>query len=698
MAGKRQHYVPRFLQRGFLADTSGDADRTWLHRRNAQARLVGIRDVGVGDYFYSRLSADGAATLDDMITAIEREIDGELSVLKEMAVDASVNPSVAARLTTHLTLRTAHVRAVFEQGAIQVFDATAKIFADPDVLRDHLDVDELQDSNHLGKAIEEALQIAPLDALKIPRELAKRLAKFTIREQFETHFSKLSPELIQALNEMTKRVSNLVRDAHNKALEKTQENKWEERLSKLSWRIQPTAGAVLPDCIALAHEIDQGFTPFLLSDHAKVDLVVIPLAHDRVLVGSKGVDTQVALDSLNRASAACSDSFFISRNAEDGEELVDLIGQRSALAIQESVTGALANYKLGAQEAATKTDMTEPRISATDSKSALSYSLNCIGFADQKMAESLNGIIKVIIQEMSRVVPISTLDGITFAQDYAAAIEQIDRGDPLLPVEKSQPRSYGQPVAKLVHVLRGGEEKTHLVIGASIAGALLSDDEEDRIFSAHMIITMLAGLAHRSLYEARLAGKLFGPDEIVRILYSSISAAPGSYYGARTSAFIDPGSGERYAELVIESYASAREDIGKARIQYRYSNNIDELLDVALSRISFVLNHAAEWLGHRDGLGDQEDFPGSNLPDHLKPFGLHLWLDLFGRDLRNLYDLDGHFTIEQLSKLTRHVERLLWTLQIFPWPMEDGKPYISVPIGDDAAILLAASSLPPQGS
>lgn len=694
MAGKRQHYVPRFLQRGFLADTSGDADRTWLHRRNAKARLVGIRDVGVGDYFYSRLSADGAATLDDMITAIEREIDGELSALKEMAFDASVNPSVAARLTTHLTLRTAHVRAVFEQGAIQVFDATAKIFADPEVLRDHLDVDEPSDSSHLGQAIEEALQTAPLDALEIPPALAKRLAKFTIREQFEAHFSKLSPELMRTFTEMTKRVSNLVRDAHNKALEKVQENKWEERLSKLSWRIQPTAGAVLPDCIALAHEIDQGFTPFLLCDHAKVDLVILPLAHDRVLVGSKSVDTQVALDSLNRASAACSDSFFISRNAEDGAELVTLIGQRSALAIQESVSGALANHKLATQEAK---DKTETCISAAHSTSAFSYSLNCIGFADQKMAESLNGIIKVIIQEMSRAVPISTLDGITFAQDYAAAIEQIDRGDPLLPVEKSQSRSYGQPVAKLVQVRRGGEEKTHLVIEASIAAALLSEDEEDRVFAAHMIITMLAGLVHRTLYETRLAGKDFGHDELVKMLYSSMSVAPGSYYGARTSAFIDPRSGEHYAELVIESYASAREDIGKARIQYRYSNNLDELLDVALSRVSFVLNHAAEWLGHRDGLGDQEDFPGSDLPDHLKPFGLHLWLELFGRDLRSLYDLDGHFTVERLSMLTRHVERLLWTLQIFPWPMEDGKPYISVPIGDDAAILLAASSLPPQG-
>lgn len=48
MAGKRQHYIPRFLQRGFLDVSDSKADRTWLYRRGEKPRLVGIRDVGVG--------------------------------------------------------------------------------------------------------------------------------------------------------------------------------------------------------------------------------------------------------------------------------------------------------------------------------------------------------------------------------------------------------------------------------------------------------------------------------------------------------------------------------------------------------------------------------------------------------------------------------------------------------------------------
>jgi hypothetical protein len=111
---------------------------------------------------------------------------------------------------------------------------------------------------------------------------------------------------------------------------------------------------------------------------------------------------------------------------------------------------------------------------------------------------------------------------------------------------------------------------------------------------------------------------------------------------------------------------------------------MDALLGVALPQISFVLSHAAEWLGHRDGLPDQDEFPGASLPNDLQAYELHLWLELFGRDLRNLYDADGLFTSAHIFALGRHVERLLWTVQICPWPMEDGSLYVTVPLGNDA--------------
>ena len=104
MAGKRQHYLPRLLQRGFLAETSDEAERTWLHRRDTTARLVGISDIGVSPWFYSRKSTDGSPTLDDAITEYERDLGRQVRKLREAPPRAPIDASLAAETVIHLTM------------------------------------------------------------------------------------------------------------------------------------------------------------------------------------------------------------------------------------------------------------------------------------------------------------------------------------------------------------------------------------------------------------------------------------------------------------------------------------------------------------------------------------------------------------------------------------------------------------------
>jgi hypothetical protein len=136
---------------------------------------------------------------------------------------------------------------------------------------------------------------------------------------------------------------------------------------------------------------------------------------------------------------------------------------------------------------------------------------------------------------------------------------------------------------------------------------------------------------------------------------------------------------------MLDSLISARRTIEEARLRYRNNEDLDSLLRAALPPISFVLGHAAEWLGHRDGIPEQDDFPGASLTAELRVFELHNWLELFERDLRALYSADDHFTSARILALSQHAERLLWTVQIFPWPMEDGSLYVSVPWGADGS-------------
>lgn len=71
------------------------------------------------------------------------------------------------------------------------------------------------------------------------------------------------------------------------------------------------------------------------------------------------------------------------------------------------------------------------------------------------------------------------------------------------------------------------------------------------------------------------------------------------------------------------------------------SSDIDAATARAIECLTAVLGHAADWLGHRDGLAVGQVFAGNDLPDQLKGRGLDRWIELFGRDLAACYARDA---------------------------------------------------------
>lgn len=689
MAGKRQHYIPRLLLRGFLATPVQEAERTWLHRTGEPAKLVGIRDVGVQENFYSKLGSEGAPTLDDLITSLEGEIDRDLKTIRIASTGANIDAGLAARLVTHLVLRTAHVRSMFTQASGLILNEITSLVTDTDGMRRYLGIDSSDPARVSETLVDDVLKKLPLATLSLPPAFARRVIRFWIREHFHSFYEQIQPAASHALEQIKRSMSGAIRDGHNRALAMTDEVRWISDLAALSWKTHSFTGAILPDCVVLAREIGGGFTPLLLSNRQQIDTVVLPIAHDRLLVGSTIADDNIAVPSINEASALCSDSFFVSHAENDGAGLSNMIGQRCAQAIGAVVNEALSDFRSPNADTVSEQRF-ERQLAKGEFPGSFSFSLTCTDFADAETAARLGEILKVVVLEIGRDKPLTTLDGITFAADYASALERLDRGDPALPSERSRPRAYGRAVAKCVRVSRQGVFKEHLVFDAVLADHLLADDSDRRALGIHMVVSMLAGVSHSAIYESRLNDRSAAPSDCVtEWLHKATSTAPGRYFAARESAFSDPSSGLRYATLIRDSLASAREQIRNARLAYRLDINLDKLLDVAVLQFSFVLAHAAEWLGHRDGLPSQDAFPGASLLDDLKVDGLDHWLELFGRDLRRLYDVDGQFTAENIFALGQHVERLLWTVQIFPWPTESDLLYVSV--GDDARLLQSQS-------
>src|SRR5689334_4421150 len=113
MAGKRQHYLPQFLQRGFTSTPGGR--KTWLYRKDVAPREVGLRDIGVEENFYN-VGSD--SSVDVAITDIER--DEFVALIEQartgMAGDVELT-NLAPRLITHLEVRSRHLRMTFGESS-----------------------------------------------------------------------------------------------------------------------------------------------------------------------------------------------------------------------------------------------------------------------------------------------------------------------------------------------------------------------------------------------------------------------------------------------------------------------------------------------------------------------------------------------------------------------------------------------------
>lgn len=686
MAGKRQHYIPKFLQCGFLADHNDDTERTWLHRRGAPAKLVSIRDVGVSEHFYSKLSLSGEPTLDDRITDAESQILADLENIRTAALGVEIDRFVAARLVTHLTTRTAHVRSTLNQGAMLVLNEVASYVGSNHRMREELGVDG-DYSAKLGATLDQALSSASNGIQNWPTELARRVLTFFVRERFDELYEQTKPEIIQALSILGKEIPNSVQSAHREVLWKAEMSGREKALAMLSWRTRRVSGALLPDCIALVRESSGEFTPILLGNLDTMDCVVLPISHDLLLVGSRGVVAEIPISVLNEANSACSDNFFISQHPSNGEHLSILIGQRCIQTLSALVRSALSKSETP-RENNEKLLRDSEKIEGTTASAPFSFSLTCVGFGDSELVATLGRIMKSIVLEIGRSIPLSRLDGMTFSTEYETAIEQLDRGDASLVADRSLPRDYGHAVAKCVRVLREGQFRDHIVFDATLAHELLQEQSDGHDYAIQTVISMLSQIAHGTLYEERLSSEAFAPpDDTLRLMHQCVSKVPRMYFSARNSAFAASAEGERFAELTLASYNSACDAIRTARLAYRLDANLDRLLEEALPRISFVLEHAAQWLGHRDGLPSQGEFPGMSLVEDLRVFDLHDWLDLFGRDLQLLYATDDRFSMDSILALGKHAERLLWTVQICPWPTIDGGTYVTIPMGSDEQAL-----------
>ena len=689
MAGRKQHHIPRLLQRGFLTEHTGRTEKVWVVRKSGKPYVSAIEDVAAERDFYSKPSSDGTKTLDDRITDYEDRLANLVRNLREIPIGERADPAIASEVISHLAPRTKSLRALMARGLNGIADAVSSHLESEDIVARLLGLDAVEPDarfqGHFRMEIEKLLVGVPNAP---PIDFLERLAFVAIQEGFPDFFAQQVPQL-QAMTSLFASMSGAsVKSGHNEALSRsllTPELR-QDSLRSFDWHVRsgPAEGAFLPDCVAIAAIRDDGYVPYVMSGGLEIDAVILPLTSDRLLVGSRrGGGAFIEPIGYNDAALMCSAEFVVcSKRPGDVARTQELIGARA-----ERFLGAViakASEETFGVDARIERDDLNPSLDdgAEPNSASLQYEIRLADFGDEKLLDELKNVVARVVTLYGKVSPLRRLDGFTFASDYKSALQSVDRGYQDANPADTISDEFGVGHAQAVLVVREGRIKARIIVRAEIALAVLGQDTKAAEYSLRILIWELAEVAFIEQLDETLPGFLLRPyeDYYAAIHFGAVYPAIVAYFATRGSAGF--GADEYFEALTRESIAEAfdriRQTIERERKAFGEDRNVDRFYTSALGVVSHLLCSCAAFLGQKAGAAEPLFNENDDLSTKLSELGLLGWFDIFQRDLETLWTERGRWSsFGSFVALGLHAERLLWRMGVFPQRLPGGQTYLN---------------------
>jgi hypothetical protein len=524
VSGRKQHHIPQLLLRGFGVP-NGKTARVWLFRKGQAPQNPTTKNAGAERDFYSGPSADGSETLDDRITRYETGFSNLLSVLRGQPVGSIADPTDAAEVVAHLTVRNAHLRDIFRSSVEGLIAGAAGIFADEANLRALFGVAATAPTPRMQELVNKTIAEKSISTLTgLPDPLIHQIVFTLVKESFDQFYAEHAPIIKAGLSEISKNAGGAVRTGHNKALASNLKPEATiEALRHLLWTISaaPEGGAILPDCVALGVEVDNPDpVPYMMTANDRLNTVFLPVCTDKVLIGRRVETPMPDLRTFNEAAAACSHNFFVAAN--NTPELVGLagkIGERSQTVALATVSDALDEYRAELFEADPKTCLLTQPITppATARKQPIdqvsnelhhpqtpSYSVDFPDSGDEEITAMIASVVKAVISELSLLLPLCRLDGVTFARDYGSALLNLERGFPATAALTPTNDDLGVGVAMAPLVMRDGHIRVRVVVRRDLGHALVSDDDSARALAIQVLIRISGNFWTRLCLSSRV--------------------------------------------------------------------------------------------------------------------------------------------------------------------------------------------------
>jgi len=345
VSGKKQHYIPQVLLRGFSL-TDAKFPPIVVYSRNRGVYKTNTRDAAAESEFYSPYEHEGIS-LDDEITTYEGKLSAQLDTIKT-AGDNAIDPEVAASVVVHLALRNDHTRKMFGSAGEGIVSALGEVFREAKNARAMMGFDKPFNESMAKQEIRKlSLKSAPAISMVQRASLEKQLLQKMERE-FDEFYNGQMETIQGAIERLLHSVDGMATEAHRKALSNSivPPELRVQVLAKLNWRLV-SGSFILPDCVAIS-VLGNEASPYMLTDEEGMKNVLMPISHDLGMHGTSCDATLPSSERLNELFAACSSEFFIAPRVDDGlRPLVEIVGTRTAERVADLTNDAAAQSKFG---------------------------------------------------------------------------------------------------------------------------------------------------------------------------------------------------------------------------------------------------------------------------------------------------------------------------------------------------------------
>lgn len=315
MSGRKQHFIPQSLLRGFGREGKGSKVQVVAYTYDRGTFVAATDGIGAERNFYSELSVDGGdPTLDDKITNYEQSLTEILASLRSLDDGDMADARLSAEFLTHLIVRNDHFRKAMASAGSAVIGGIADVVLTGDSAKElvglHQDAPNAMVQRELAKAWQQFGQIFQMAGIKQADFEAAVFGK--MKTDFSVMFGEILTPLMAAMSDMISKVPDVAAGAQRRSLNTDLAPPIHvEKLAGFDWRIATAREPlILPDCIAVAFDPAHNSFPLMFAEIETIATIVSPLSSTLALVGSRNANPLLP-DDFNAAAAACSWDFFV---------------------------------------------------------------------------------------------------------------------------------------------------------------------------------------------------------------------------------------------------------------------------------------------------------------------------------------------------------------------------------------------------